>query len=124
MRRVFVSILIPIFLAVFGGFLVFDLVNTDYGGEICLRLPGEIEKPPEETGPVKIVGQLATLDGVAGDMTGSWPWFRGAKFDAVSLDDNVTLAGSWPVDGPEVLWSVDVGEGYAGPAILNGKVYA
>ena len=33
------------------------------------------------------------------------------------------LAQSWPAEGPPVLWSVDVGEGYAGAAIDSGRVY-
>ena len=123
MRGLLISIVVPGFLAVIGGFLVFDLVTSVPVDDVSLRLPGKIEKPPEEAGPVKIEGHLAVLDGVAGDMEGAWPWFRGANYDAVSLEKDVTLAGSWPVDGPGVLWSVDVGEGYAGPAILNGKVY-
>ena len=30
---------------------------------------------------------------------------------------------SWPETGPEVLWTVDVGIGYGGPVIKDGKVY-
>lgn len=123
MRRIFVSIVIPVFLAVFGGFLVYDLVNSAPDVDVCLRLPGEFVEPEVELGPIKIEGELALFDGVAGDIAGAWPWFRGERHDAISLDENIKLAGSWPDAGPEVLWSVDVGEGYAGPAILNGKVY-
>ena len=123
MRSVFFSIAIPVFLAVLGGFLVYDLVNTAPDAEVSLRLPGESEEPTEEVGPVKIEGELAVFDGVGSDIAGAWPWFRGANYDAISLEKEVKLAGSWPDEGPGVVWSVDVGEGYAGPAILNGKVY-
>lgn len=35
----------------------------------------------------------------------------------------VGLAESWPADGPEVLWQGEVGDGFGGPAIYDGKVY-
>jgi outer membrane protein assembly factor BamB len=55
-------------------------------------------------------------------MPGFWPWFRGPNRDDIS-PENVKLARSWPAGGPKVLWSLNLGEGYAGPAIRNGKVY-
>lgn len=123
MLRIFVSILIPIFLAIAAALLIYDLAVTESEVAVELRLPGVSEAPEEEVGPVKIEGELAVFDGVGSDIAGAWPWFRGAKYDAISFDENIKLADSWPDAGPEVLWSVDVGEGYAGPAILNGKVY-
>ncbi len=30
---------------------------------------------------------------------------------------------TWPEGGPDVLWTVDVGKGYGGPAVKDGKVY-
>jgi outer membrane protein assembly factor BamB len=33
------------------------------------------------------------------------------------------LLRSWPENGPEVLWSVEVGRGYGGPVVKDGKVY-
>ena len=56
------------------------------------------------------------------DLPGAWPRFRGANFDAISTED-VRLARSWPEQGPKVLWSIDLGEGYAGAAVLAGRVY-
>jgi outer membrane protein assembly factor BamB len=35
----------------------------------------------------------------------------------------VKLNRSWEPPGPHELWSVDLGEGYAGPAVANGRVY-
>jgi outer membrane protein assembly factor BamB len=62
------------------------------------------------------------LDGVPADLPGSWPRFRGPNFDAVSAD-SIRSAKTWPANGPAVLWSIEVGEGYAGPAIMAGRVY-
>jgi outer membrane protein assembly factor BamB len=67
-------------------------------------------------------GHLLRLDGVPADLPGAWPRFRGANFDAVSSED-VALVKTWPEGGPRVLWSIEVGEGYAGAAVLAGRVY-
>ena len=75
---------------------------------------------PEADG--KIEGKLVQFDGVPADLPGAWPRFRGANFDAVSTEQ-VRLARTWPTEGPKLLWSVDLGEGYAGAAILAGRVY-
>ena len=89
------------------------------------RLPGA-DGRPESVGdanePIKIPGELLTSDGVPADVPGAWPRFRGADFDAISKEDNA-LARTWPEQGPDVLWSIEVGEGYAGAAVLEGRVY-
>jgi outer membrane protein assembly factor BamB len=50
-----------------------------------------------------------------------WPQFRGAARDNVSKE--VGLLKKWPAGGPKVLWTVPVGQGYAGAAIVAGRVY-
>jgi outer membrane protein assembly factor BamB len=55
-------------------------------------------------------------------LPGEWPRFRGPRADNVSTAD-AALADQWGPEGPEVLWSVDLGEGHAAPAVLNGRVY-
>jgi outer membrane protein assembly factor BamB len=67
-------------------------------------------------------GVFTAFDGTPSDLPGYWPGFRGAERDNISKAD-VSLASSWGEGGPEVLWSVDVGLGYAAPAVLNGVVY-
>jgi outer membrane protein assembly factor BamB len=52
----------------------------------------------------------------------SWPRFRGENFDNISRS-NIRLGNKWDSSGPKILWSVDLGEGHAGPVIANGKVY-
>jgi outer membrane protein assembly factor BamB len=73
-----------------------------------------------EAGAMK--GELLKFDGVPADLPGIWPRFRGAHFDATS-NEKVTLALKWPEGGPRVIWSVELGEGYAGAAVLSGRVY-
>jgi len=51
----------------------------------------------------------------------NWPQFRGPARDGVSHETG--LARKWPAGGPKVLWSVPVAQGYAGAAIVAGRVY-
>ena len=71
---------------------------------------------------VKIAGTLTKSDGVPADLPGAWPRLRGPNGDGIS-PEKVSLSRQWPEGGPRVLWSVEVGEGYAGAAVLGGKVY-
>ena len=56
------------------------------------------------------------------DMAGSWPRFRGPQSDGISRETQ-PLARIWPGGGPRSVWSVEVGEGFAGPVIDRGRVY-
>jgi outer membrane protein assembly factor BamB len=50
-----------------------------------------------------------------------WPQYLGPDRNAVSGEKG--LLRSWPADGPKVLWTVPLGEGFGGPAVSDGKVY-
>lgn len=52
----------------------------------------------------------------------SWTCFRGANRDNICTT-SVPLRNSWSGSQPEVNWSVELGEGHAGPAVWGGKVY-
>jgi outer membrane protein assembly factor BamB len=52
----------------------------------------------------------------------TWPRFRGNDFDNISKSET-RLIDHFPENGPEILWSVELGEGHAGPAIYKGLVY-
>ncbi len=56
-----------------------------------------------------------------GALAADWPWFQGP--DSNSTSPETGLARTWPAAGPRVLWTVPVGEGYAGAAIRDGQVY-
>lgn len=60
-------------------------------------------------------------DGAAGRAT-NWPSFRGPNLDGIAHDESGLLR-SWPSQGPRKLWQVQLGEGYAAPAVRNGRVY-
>jgi outer membrane protein assembly factor BamB len=71
---------------------------------------------------IRIGEHFATMAEMPPESDESWPRFRGPSGNNIS-SENVTLASSWPDGGPEVLWSVDLGEGHAAPAIHNGRAY-
>jgi len=60
--------------------------------------------------------------GVAAQLPGSWPRFRGTDFDNV-CKANVKLADRWPEGGPRLIWQIDAGEGHAAPVVADGRVY-
>jgi len=50
-----------------------------------------------------------------------WPQFRGPRRDGISRETG--LYREWPPEGPKVLWTLEVCQGYAAAAIVGGKVY-
>jgi len=50
-------------------------------------------------------------------LPGAWPRFRGPNGDGISTE-NVSIGRKWTP-----LWTVDLGEGYAGAAVRDGRVY-
>lgn len=110
------------------------------GGAVCLlawwftyeaapglhaRLPGGDRAPAKSAASeerVNLEGTFETFDGVAVDLPGAWPRFRGTDFDNI-CKDGTPLADAWPGSGPPALWRVELGEGYAGPVVLGGRVY-
>lgn len=51
---------------------------------------------------------------------GDWPQILGPNRTGVAAADE-RLAATWPADGPPVVWSRDVGSGYAGPAVAGDR---
>ncbi len=71
---------------------------------------------------VDLTGTLVKCSAKPSQLPGSWPGFRGPDLSNISKE-TVPLARSWPDAGPPVLWSREVGEGYAGVAVSDGCVY-
>ena len=46
----------------------------------------------------------------------------GERLDAI-CSDGIPLARRWPPAGPKVLWSVELGQGFAAAAVAAGCVY-
>jgi outer membrane protein assembly factor BamB len=96
------------------------------GLDLAPRVPGTdhvagAEAAAAAANPV-LAGQLIRGQATPADLPGFWPGFRGASRDGIHLQ-TAPLARSWDASGPRQLWSIDVGEGYAGVAVSNGRVY-
>ncbi|MCK4647055.1 MAG: PQQ-binding-like beta-propeller repeat protein [Candidatus Aminicenantes bacterium] len=88
-------------------------------------VPGKDNRPEilsSQTEAVNIGAFFASFDGISSGIQENWPRFRGENFDNISRE-NIKLADSWGDSGPNILWSIDLGEGHAGPVISNGRVY-
>ena len=53
---------------------------------------------------------------------GEWPQILGPNRDGHAAADE-KLAATWPAAGPPVVWSREVGAGYAGIAVAGGRAY-
>lgn len=119
------TILIPGLLAVLGLVVLVFWVATDPVGTLQARVPG-LDRPSAEgltaAPSLPTTGQLTQGDGKPADLPGVWPWFRGAEHDNI-VKDKVPLARQWPQGGPKTVWSIELGEGHAGPVVQNGRVY-
>jgi outer membrane protein assembly factor BamB len=50
-----------------------------------------------------------------------WPQYLGPNRNSTSPQKGILR--TWPASGPQVLWTVDLGKGFGGPVIKDGKVY-
>jgi outer membrane protein assembly factor BamB len=79
-------------------------------------------KPVAETVRIGEFGETFNTAQAQTALAGSWPRFRGPDSSNVSRD-MTRLAEQWGEGGPKALWSVELGEGHAAPAVMNGRVY-
>ena len=84
--------------------------------ELAASLPGADGRPAgldAEKGPLDLSGTFASFDGTPADLPGDWPRFRGPDSSNIHTGTE-PLAAAWEAGGPRVLWSVELGEGFAG----------
>jgi outer membrane protein assembly factor BamB len=94
------------------------------GEDLRIRVPGTDAAPSGQTvgaNPV-LAGKLIPGSGQPADLPGDWPQFRGPNRDGISTS-TAKLSRDWKTSPPRELWSLDVGEGYAGVAVRSGRVY-
>ena len=93
------------------------------GPSAPIRVPNMDAMPggaAQAAGP-DLAGTLTPGPGKVGEAgTGQWASFRGNRHDGIS-EEAVELRKK--LDGLTPKWSVNVGEGYGGPAIRDGRVY-
>jgi outer membrane protein assembly factor BamB len=96
-----------------------------YDESLKVRVPGTDAPPGADSAafanPV-LAGKVLPGPGQPVSLPGAWPQFRGPQRDG-STRQATGLARSWPATGPRELWSVEAGEGYAGVAVRDGRVY-
>lgn len=109
---------------IFAAVLVWWLAADHYPAEMTMRVPGMDNRPKiEPRSEEVIVGEFFDSIGAFDEMVpGEWPRFRGVNFDNI-VRDTFAMAESWDTTGPPIMWKVTLGEGYAGPAVKNGRVY-
>jgi outer membrane protein assembly factor BamB len=61
------------------------------------------------------------MAGMVNIIAQDWPQYLGPNRN--SLSDQKGILRSWPQKGPEVLWTAEVGIGFGGPVVKDGKVY-
>jgi outer membrane protein assembly factor BamB len=107
------------------GFIMLSwFLFTNPVADFAEHIPGMDNRPASMSTSENVeIGALYTaFEGVPSEIEGSWPQFRGVDSDNISKE-TVRLADSWGDAGPRILWSVDLGEGHAGPVVANGRVY-
>ncbi|MHB9031117.1 MAG: outer membrane protein assembly factor BamB family protein, partial [Candidatus Latescibacterota bacterium] len=113
--------------AVFLGVLLLSLfLIANPAADFVELVPGMDNRPASlstDGGEIPMNAVYAAFNGTPSSIQGNWPRFRGADFDNISKIEDVRLAESWGKDGPPILWSASLGEGHAGPAVANGRVY-
>jgi outer membrane protein assembly factor BamB len=68
------------------------------------------------------VGTLENFDGKPASLPGVWSRFRGEHFDGIG-QPGLSLSRQWPQNGPKKFWQIELGEGHAGAAVLDGRVF-
>ena len=124
MKHLLAGTLIPGALAVVGIVAVVLWAGMGPVGLLEARVPG-LDRPKSggEEPPAKpLKGTLTTSKLAAANLPGAWPRFRGEHFDNIA-EPGEPLARRWPAAGPAVLWSIELGEGHAGAAVRDGRVF-
>ncbi|MBN2029495.1 PQQ-like beta-propeller repeat protein [bacterium] len=101
-------------------------ITTDPVKHLNESIPGMDNRSAEMAGSSETVifdAYFELFEGVpAENSLGSWPRFRGRYFDNISREET-EIPDSWGETGPTIVWSQDLGEGFAAPVAANGRVY-
>jgi len=112
---------IPVFVAAGFVLAVALWLSATPSYDLTPRLPAKGRGGPKPFA-VAWPGEFEKGEGQPADSFAAWPQFRGPDRSAVA-PNSPPLARSWPEGGPPVVWEVDVGIGYAAPAVQSGRVY-
>ena len=113
---------LPAVLALAAGAAIVLWTSVGPAYHLEARLPGAdragVAAPPVPCAAPE--GTLTRGPGQPAALSGTWPHFRGPQFNAL-VTDSVPLARQWPGGAPPLLWSIELGEGYAGAAVRDGR---
>ena len=88
-----------------------------------IQAPGADKRPEGSArgiGDVLIGEYFQKYDDAVSNLDGKWIRFRGKNSDNIVLaPETLNLSN----DDYDILWTVETGEGYAGPVIYNGRLY-
>ena len=119
-RHTILFLAIGLLAASFAWWLAYDPVD-----DFAKSLPGLDNRPARAdslTEIVKIGEYFFASGGTLTEGTETWPRFRGEDFDNISKS-RIKLLNGFSGQIPEILWTIDLGEGHAGAAIYKGAVY-
>lgn len=119
------SSLITIFAAVIFASVLFWWLRKNPAYSFSERIPGMDNRPKiVQRSDSVIIGQFFDSVGQPDEvLPGEWPRFRGPDYDNINKD-TTPLSEVWDTAiGPPIIWKTSVGEGYAGAAVHNGRVY-
>ncbi len=123
MNRIRPANLLPVSAGILGAIALIAWWSAPLASSLPLREPVTEEGSASTSRVLELKeGVVSTGEGVPSSLSGTWPSFRGPDRDNV-VKDGASLARSWPDAGPPRLWSIELGEGYAGAAVKNGCVY-
>jgi len=120
------KLLLPL-LIMAGVFSIGFWVWHDPVKHFSMSIPGLDNRPlvdPAEMELVEIGEKFSAFSALPSNnsLDGKWPRFRGADFDNINKE-KIRLIDSWQNNEPDLLWEMELGEGYAAPAIYNGLGY-
>jgi len=112
-----------LFVAVATGVVVWWLLYNPVNS-LSLAVPGmDNRTSKDQVTEVVNIGEFFEYSGTADPVPGTrWPRFRGADLDNI-CKENIRLIESFGTSGPEILWTLELGEGHAAPAVWDGKLY-
>jgi outer membrane protein assembly factor BamB len=68
-----------------------------------------------------VISMIAIFLSIANVCAQDWPQYLGPNRNSTSPQKGILR--TWPQQGPEVLWTADIGIGFGGPVIKDGKAY-
>jgi len=119
-----INIILSVILAIF----IAALVWWNLSGpaiDLTISLPGRDNRGGDETGPEELINVGAFFERYSDkeiEFTDTWPRFRGSDFDNIKKS-GVQLIDKFDSEDPGIKWTVELGEGHAGPAVYRGYVY-